>query len=144
MLTDGLADDLTDGETRRQAGIRILKDDLHARTHTAKLFLAEGEYFLAVEPDLTGGLFEQAQNCSAGSGFAAAGFADKTHGLAALDLEADAVHSADVADGLLKEAGLYREPLYKVLDLKQVFVFRVGCFFDFFHLYSSSTLTDLG
>ena len=131
-------------ETRGEAGVGVLEDYLHTRTHTAKLFLAEGEYLLAVKPDLTGGLFEQTQDGSADGGLAAAGLADKTHGLAALYLEADTVNGANVADGLLKEAGLNREPFDKILDLEQIFVFRVGCFFDFFHLYSSSTLTDLG
>ena len=32
MLTDGLADDFTDRQTRRKAGIRILEDDLNLRT----------------------------------------------------------------------------------------------------------------
>ena len=81
-----------------------------------------------------GGLFLQTKDRSAGGGLAAAGFAHEAEGLAALDLEADAVHGFDVAHRTLDKARLNGEPLYEVLDLKQVLVICGGCFLDFFHL----------
>ena len=120
MLTDSLADDLTDGKSRRKAGIRVLENDLDVRAEPAKLVLGQAENFLAVEVNLAVGLFLQAQDRSADGGFAAAGLTDQAHRCAALDLEGRAVNRLDVADGHFEEAGLDGEVFFQVLDDQQV------------------------
>ena len=120
VLAHRLADDLTDRKTRRQAGIRVLEDDLNLGAHLAQLILGQGKDVLAVEVDLAVGLVLQAQDGSADGGLAAAGLADKAHGGTALDLKRCAVDSLDVADGHLEEARLDGEILFQILDNQQV------------------------
>ena len=72
------------------------------------------------------GLFQQAQDRPPAGGFAAAGLADKTHGLSALNVEADTVHGFDIADGALEKAGFDREPLHQVPDLQNIITLHSG------------------
>ena len=134
VLPHRLADDLTDRQPRGQAGIGVLEDDLHPRAHLPQFLLAQGEHVHTLQQHFAGGLFQQAQDRAPAGGFAAAAFAHQAHGLPAPDFEGNPVHSLHVADCLLDDAGLDREPFYEVFDLKHVFAVRGGFFFHLFHV----------
>ena len=120
VLAHRLADDLADGQTRRQAGIRILEDDLQLGAHLAQLLAGEGKNVDPVEVDLAGGLVLQTQDRAADGGLAAARLAHETHGGAALDAEGNAVHRFYLTDRAAEEAALDREVLHEVLDFQKV------------------------
>ena len=122
MFAHRFAYDLADGETRRQAGIRILEDDLHSRAHVAEFALAQSGHVLSVENDLAGRLGIKTKDRSAAGRLAASGLADQTHRLTALDREGDSVDRADLTDRVLEETRFDREPLYEIPDFEEVFV----------------------
>ena len=99
VLAHSLADDLADGQTGRQAGERVLEDDLHLGAQCARSSLAvQVVDFFAVEQHLAAGLIAgQAQDGAAGGGLAAAGLAHQAHGAAAAQVEGNAVHGLDMA-----------------------------------------------
>ena len=85
MLAHSLTDDLTNRQTRGQAGERVLEDDLHLRAQGAQLLVGEVIDLLSVEEHLTAGLgVIQAQDRAARGRLAAAGLTDKAHRRAAL------------------------------------------------------------
>ena len=121
VLTNRFAHDFADGQAGRQAGIGILEDDLHLRAQGAQLVAAELMHLAAVEEHLAAALVGQAQDGAADGGLAAAGFADQAHRGAALDVEADAVHRADIAHGALQQTFLDGEVFLELIDLEHVF-----------------------
>ena len=80
-------------------------------------------YTFAVEQYLTAGFFAgKAQDCTAGGGFAAAGFADQTHGMAALEVEGNAIDSLDMTHGLGHQAALDGEVFFKLVDHQNILI----------------------
>ena len=121
MLAHRLADDLTHGQAGRQAGERVLEDDLHLGTQRGHLLVVQVVDLLAVEQDLAVGLVAgQAQDGAAGGGFAAAGLAHQAHGAAAAQVEGDAVHSLDLADGAADQTALDGEVFLQVIDHQDI------------------------
>lgn len=57
MLAHSLTDDLTNRQTRGQAGERVLEDDLHLGTQVTQLPAGHIVHFFAVEQYLTAGFF---------------------------------------------------------------------------------------
>ena len=102
MDDEGLGDDLADGMARVEGGVGILKDHLHAGAEPAQLVVVERRQVLAVEEDAAGGRRVELEDGAAGGRFAAAAFADEAEGLAAGNVERDAVDRFD-------EAGLAAE-----------------------------------
>ena len=123
MLAHSLTDDLTNRQTRGQAGERVLEDDLHLGTQVTQLPAGHIVHFFAVEQYLTAGFFAgKAQDCTAGGGFAAAGFADQTHGMAALEVEGNAIDSLDMTHGLGHQAALDGEVFFKLVDHQNILI----------------------
>ena len=121
MLAHGFSDDLADRHTRGKRGERILEDDLHLGAQRAQILMGEIVDLLPVEKDLTGSLaVVQAEDGAAGRRLAAAGLANETHGRAALEIERDAVHRLDMANGVSDYAALDGEILLQVVDLKDI------------------------
>ena len=88
----GFADDFPYRQTGRQAGKRVLEDNLHFGTHGAQLFRSQVKHFLAVKQHLaTGFVGIQAQDRTARGRFATAGFTDQPHGRTALEVKRNTV-----------------------------------------------------
>jgi hypothetical protein len=90
-----LGQDLADGHARRQRGVGVLEDVLHARPDRAQRGVVERCQLGAVETDRGAGVrLDQAQGAAADRRLARSGFADQTDHLAARDLEADVLEHA--------------------------------------------------
>ena len=143
MFPHGFADDFTDRQTRRQAGERVLEDNLHFGTHSAHLFRRQVVHFLTVKQHLATGLFAiQAQDSTARGRFATAGFPYQAHCGTALEVECYAVYGF-YDPLLLPQATLDGEILFQVIDHQEVLgIIRHRCkvlircfgFFQFFRL----------
>ena len=121
MDVDALAHNITDGHTGVQAGIRILKDDLHAaavgqHVHRDLLFFIK-QHLAIVDDGAVGGLV-QAQQGTAGGGLTAAGLADQAQGLALANGKAYVVHSLHIALVFAHAAG--GKILLQVLYFNQI------------------------
>ena len=88
-------EDRADGHARIERGERVLEHDLHLAPQGAQVVAAEAQHVLPVKDDLARGRLDQAQDAAAGGGLAAAGFADHSQRLAAIDRERHAVHRMD-------------------------------------------------
>ena len=100
-----------------------MEDDLHLGTQVTQLPAGHIVHFFAVEQYLTAGFFAgKAQDCTAGGGFAAAGFADQTHGMAALEVEGNAIDSLDMTHGLGHQAALDGEVFFKLVDHQNILI----------------------
>ena len=135
MLPHSLADDLAHGQTRGEAGIGVLKDNLYPGTELTQFLLAERKDILSVYSDLAGGLFQQAEDRAATSAFATSTLAHKAHSLAAFNFKADSVYRLDIARRAFEKSCLDGEIFDKIINFKQIILL--------FH-YSSSTFTDFG
>src|SRR3546814_14943904 len=78
-----------------EAAARVLEHHLHLLAPRSQVFLRQMIEGLSLEADAAFG-FDQSQDRLAESGLAGTGFADDAQGLAALDRQADAVHSVQV------------------------------------------------
>ena len=87
-----------DGHARVERTVGILKDDLHAAAKAAKFAAVKCTQIGAIEQNLAARGFDQPQQCPAGGRLAAAAFAHEAERLAFVDLETDAIDSADVID----------------------------------------------
>ena len=109
---------LSNDATDAHAGIKrrpwVLEHSLQRTAQFALARAAESRHVLTFEEDLTGcGLLEAKHDLQRGR-LAAAGLAHKAHSLAALDVEADVVHSLQDALVAAEEGVAHREPLAKV------------------------------
>ena len=77
MRLNRFADDCTDRHTGAEAGIGVLKDDLHLRAHPAQLLFGDGSQIQPLEEHLTARHFVQAEDGAADRRLAAARLADK-------------------------------------------------------------------
>ena len=95
MYFNTLADDRPHAHPRIQRGVGVLKDELHPAAQGAQLASTERGEIAALEHYAAGGRLEQAKNEAAESRFARAGLADEAQGLAAFNLQIDAVDGSD-------------------------------------------------
>ena len=114
-----LADEAAHGHARVERADGVLEDDLHVAPHRLQVAAAEAAQVDAVELDLARRGLEQAQQRAAERGLAAAGLAHEPHGLAAEDVEVDAVDRLQLPDGALEDALLHREVLLHRAGLEQ-------------------------
>ena len=117
----GFADDRADAHARIERGVRVLKDDLDVAAQDAKLAGIQRSDILAFETYLARGRFDQAKHAASGGRFTAAGFAYQPEGLAAPDIEIDAVDRVDAAGVTAEQAALERKFLGQVPDPEQRF-----------------------
>ncbi|MBA7471204.1 hypothetical protein ES707_06505 [subsurface metagenome] len=90
---DRFGDDGIHPEARIEARIGVLKDHLDAAAQfLPRLRLLRVRHRHAVDHDLAGTRRQQADHHARDRGLARAGLADQRKGLAALDIEGDAVH----------------------------------------------------
>ena len=148
MNIDGFAHDIADRHTRVKRSIRILKNNLHfaaVRQHIDRSFLSHHGFAVlakhrlavgahqrgfagiiddvAIIDDTAIGRLVQAQQSTAGGGFATAGLAYQTERLALINIERNVVDCFN--DLFLKHfAASYREILLKVLDFYKALVFH--------------------
>ena len=87
--------------------------------HCAQIIAAELAHVLAIEGDLAVGRLDQAQHAAPRGRLAAAGFADETEGLAAVDRERYAVDGIDRADLARQQAAEDREMFLQAADAEQ-------------------------
>ena len=97
--------DVADGHTGRQTGVRILKNQLHIRAVFPHGALFDMGDILALEPDLSAVAFVQLQNRSAQRGLAAARFPYDAQRFAALNGKRHVVHRFQRAQRLAENAG---------------------------------------
>src|SRR5262249_50026987 len=95
MDQQGLGDNLCNTHTRVERSERILEDDLHVAAQAAQLAGSRLENVMAVEINLAGGWFDEAQEHPAQGRLAAARLADQPQRLTLVDLEGDAVDRMD-------------------------------------------------
>ena len=91
----GFAEDRADRHARIERGERVLEDDLHVAPHGAQIVAAEAAARPARRRRSRRGGLDQAQHAAARGGFAAAGFADQSERLAAIDRKRHAVDRVD-------------------------------------------------
>jgi hypothetical protein len=113
------ADEVAHLHPRVERADRVLEDDLHVPAHRLQVGAAEAQHVDAVELDLARGRLEQAQHRAAQGGLAAAGLADEADGLTAEDVEVDAVHGLELADGPPEDALPDGEVLFQPARLQQ-------------------------
>jgi len=104
-----LADDLRDRQPRRQARIRVLKDDLHLAAERPQPALSFMRDVAALEADAALGI-EEAQQRKPQGRLARAAFADHPEGRAGTHLKRDAVYRLHVALDPAEQATADREP----------------------------------
>ena len=114
-----LADEVAHLHARVERADGVLEDDLHVPAHRLQLGAAETPHVDAVELDLAGGRLEQPQQRAAERRLAAAGLADEADRLAAEDVEVDAVHRLELADGPLQDPLAHGEVLLHPARLQQ-------------------------
>ena len=115
-----LGDDRADAEARVERGVRVLEDDLHLAAHRLQLGALRVGDLLAVELDRARGRVEEPDHEAGDRALPAAGLADEAEGLAAAELERDAVDRLHRADLLLEDdAARDREVLDEVVDLEE-------------------------
>ena len=102
MNRDGLADDASDGHSRVETRVRVLEDHLHLATEATEFAALDLREVGAFEANRPAGGARELEDGLAGGGFATAGFANEAERLAALHLEANAVHGPDVGDFALE------------------------------------------
>src|SRR5262249_15549199 len=97
-----VADDLADALARVQRRVRVLEDHLHLAPVRPQLAPRELRDVAAVEGDASARRLVQAHEQAAEGGLAATGLSDHSEGLAAIDLERDAVDGMDDVTGPAK------------------------------------------
>ena len=105
-------DELADGETRVERGVRILEHELDVPTELLQPTTRQLQHVLTHEADLTRGRLNQAGERATGGRLAAARLAHEAKGLALLQLERNAVDC--LHDRLGTEQGFARD--WEVLD----------------------------
>ena len=113
-----LLQQLANGHARIQRGIRILKDQLHVAAFLAHGFRVERAEVFTLEVDFAFRRLNQAQNGSAGCGFAAAGFADQAERFFFVNRQGDILDGADIADRFTNDAALDGEIGFQMLDIE--------------------------
>ena len=114
-----LADAVADRGPRVEAGVRVLEDDLHPPAVRLEGGALERRELDAVELDRARRRLDEAQEQPPDRRLAAARLADQPEGLAAADVEADAVDRLDGGDRPLQHPAADREVLDEVADLDQ-------------------------
>ena len=99
-----LADELLHRHPRVEGADGVLEDDLHVAALALELARAEARQVDAFELDHAGGRLEKADQRPAERRLAAAGLPDEPDGLAAEDVEVDAVDGLQLADRALENA----------------------------------------
>ena len=114
--------------------VRILEDHLHPAPQRAELALAQVGDVDAVEDDLARGRVVEAQQRAPDRGLAAPGLSDEPEGLAALDVDRDAVDRLHVADVAVEhDPAADREPDLQVLDVDEGIAHAAGPSLDRSH-----------
>lgn len=113
-----LGEDGADAHARVEAACGILEDDLHVAAEALERVATCGDHVFAFEEDAAAGGWDEAQECAADGGFAAAGFTDETECFAFGDVEGDAIDGFDIAADALEQARANREVRLEVLDLQ--------------------------
>src|SRR5438093_10010923 len=109
--------DVSHGHARVERRVRVLEDHLHLAAQDAHLVLVHLGYVSALEHHLARSGRVQLEYGAPGSALAAARLPHQTQGLAALDVEVNAVYRPHVADRAPEDSSpAYREvhlqPLY--------------------------------
>ncbi len=102
MHADGFLQNILHPHLGVQARIQILKDELHVLAQGAQLAVGQMRDVAAIENNIARGRPGQAQDGAPHRGFAAAGFADQTHGFVLAQIEAHIVHRRDAVGAPVK------------------------------------------
>ena len=117
------AQDVHDRLARVERAVGILEDELDLLARLLHARRREGQQILVPEPDLSRRGLDQPRHQPRRSRFAAAALADQAQGLAAADLEVDAVdrlqHLRLLARELGIDVGVQREVLGEPFDFEQ-------------------------
>src|SRR6186713_1896559 len=89
---------------RIEAGVRVLKNDLHSAPKLPQLPAWKPDDFLAIEANAATGRFDQPEDAAPRRRFAATALANQTKGFATLDGERNAVDRPDVPDRAREES----------------------------------------
>jgi hypothetical protein len=95
MDIEDFADGLADGHARVERAERILENDLGSTPEATEAIAIEGSNVGAVEEDAASARLDEAEDGATGRGLAGAGLTDEAEGLAAADLEGDAIDGAE-------------------------------------------------
>src|SRR5204863_3864090 len=120
MRLDRLGDDRADGHPWIERTVRILEDDLHPPPRPAQVVARQRAEVDTVEADRPARRIAQPDHRPPDRALAAARLADQPEGLAAADLEGDAVDRLDRRLGRREDAAADREMDLDVVDLDQV------------------------
>ena len=116
------AEDRADRHARIERGERILEDDLHLAPHGAQIVAAEAQHVLPVERRSRRRGLDQAQHAAARGGLAAAGLADQSERLAAIDRKATRRRPRRrCPTSRDKQAAQHRKMLLEIGDAEQGF-----------------------
>src|SRR5699024_10853843 len=135
---------VTDRHARVQRSIWILEHHLQVAAHSAHIASVELGKILAIKYDFAAGWLVQLQDGATSRGLTATRLAYETKGLAAIYVEADAVHGLHRANLALEDDAFRKwEVHHQVLDIQQrsAVAGRCGCCLRLFshsrHGYSS-------
>src|ERR1700716_728842 len=121
MDLERFADDVADGHTRIQRGVRVLEDHLHAAAHLPHVFATKLRELDAVELHLTRSRLVQLEDRAAGRRLAASGLAHEAERLALLDEEIDPIDRAYRADLALEDDPLRKREVHlQRFDVEEV------------------------
>jgi hypothetical protein len=115
----GLRHDLGDPHPRIQAGVGVLKDDLHPPPHPPQGLAPHLRQVLPTEPDPSRRGLEEPQHQPPQGALPAARFPHQGEGLPGSDREGDPIHRPDDPVGPAEHARFHREMLAQVLSLHQ-------------------------
>jgi len=131
---EDLANGFADGHAGIERAERILEDDLGAASEPTQAVVVEGADIGSIEEDLAGGRLDEAEGGPSGGSLAGAGFADEAEGLAAIDVEGNAIDGAQAAGGPSENASAEGEVFFEVAHHEQrSAVGRMGAFPGFAH-----------
>ena len=119
VYPDRFSHDVADCEARVEGAIRVLEDYLHIAAEFSQLSAGQLKDVPPPEVDFPGCGFEQPEDSSPGSGFAATAFADKAQRFFFLYIERDAVNGPDKVSGTRYQPAFYGEVFFEVMDPKQ-------------------------
>ena len=125
--TERLGDDLANRHPGVQRRIRVLEDDLDVARTGRICFRLNARDVRALEDDLAFRRLRELDDRAAERRLAAARLADDAERLTPQDAEVHPVHRAHLADRVLEDAGLDREPLDEVLDAEDLVRIGLRC-----------------